>query len=64
MGQMHALTAMELEGARRREILLGERAARQIWNDGAGRPRAGRQVGGWLATAVTAAAAGARLARG
>jgi hypothetical protein len=64
MGQMHPLTALELEAARRREILLGERSARRVWNDGAARPRAGRQDGGWLATALTAAAAGTRLARG
>jgi hypothetical protein len=64
MGQMHALTALELEAARRREILLGERAARRTWIDGATRPRAGRQDGGWLATALTAAVAGARFARG
>jgi hypothetical protein len=64
MGQMHALTALELEAARRREILLGERAARRTWISGAARPRAGRQDGGWLATALTAAVAGTRLARG
>jgi hypothetical protein len=64
MGQMHALTAMELEAARRREILLGERSARRTWIDGADRPRAGRQDGGWLASALTAAVAGTRLARG
>jgi hypothetical protein len=64
MGQMHALTALELEAARRREILLGERSAGRTWNDGAARPRAGRQDDGWLAAALTAAAAGTRLARG
>ena len=61
MGQMHALTALELEGARRREVLLGTRPT------GHGSADASRSAGRRDVASVAAAFAAVartRLARG
>lgn len=62
MGQMHALTALELEGARRREVLLGTRSTGHGSADGSSRSAARRDVAS--VAAAFAAVARTRFARG
>jgi hypothetical protein len=64
MNTMNAVTAMELEAARRREVLMETRtaavaAAPQIKLD-----RTARREPAWLAATLSVVAAGARVARG
>ena len=65
MGHMTAFTAMELEAARRREIVQADRGFdAHGWRARTSQPRAGQRELAWLAAAVTSAAAATKLARG
>ena len=62
---MDALTAMELEAARRREVVLGDRAAaRQAWAGNGREGRTARREPAWIAATLNTLALGGRLARG
>jgi hypothetical protein len=64
MGQMDALTAMELEAARRREIVIEDLVDARLTRHGRTGGRTGqRREPAWLVTALTALA-GMRLVRG